>query len=382
MMCQQALSLEAQNRPVPAHGPDHRPGPVAEVSELSVTFRRDGRSIHALRGVSIDIQRGEILALVGESGSGKSVLGLGLLGLLPRRPTPTITGRATVMGVDMLGSGENQRRKVRKEHLGAIFQDPMSSLNPTMRIGAQVGEVSGGTEETLALLRAVGVPDPSERLGSFPHELSGGLRQRVMIAMAVAGNPALVIADEPTTALDLTVQAQILELVVSLRDRLGSSFLFITHDLAVARQVADRIVVMYGGRVAEEGPSEEVLRAPQHPYTIGLLEARVNLQSQRDAPLATLTGDPLDPCLPLLGCPYAPRCPVAAGECRQGVPDLVGVATARSVACIRVGVQAATLGLGKSAAAGGVSRPDPRAPEPIPTVGDPRWAGGARRSCG
>lgn len=309
---------------------------IAEVVDLSVTFRREGRSVHALRGVSCHVGRGEILALVGESGSGKSVLGLSLLGLLPRRPRPEVTGRTTVMGVDMWGSTEDLRRQVRKTHLGAVFQDPMTSLNPTMRIGAQVAEAAGTTDEALSLLRAVGVPSPTERLGSFPHELSGGLRQRVMIAMAIAGNPALVIADEPTTALDVTVQSQILDLVVSLRDRLGSSFLFITHDLAVARQVADRIVVMYGGRIAEEGPADAVLRGPIHPYTTGLLRARVTLQSQRGTDLATLTGDPLDPSDDLSGCPYSPRCPARAAGCDDGLPGLAALDAMRAVACVRV----------------------------------------------
>jgi peptide/nickel transport system ATP-binding protein len=313
-----------------APGPDR----VADVADLSVMFRREGRPIHALRGVDCHVRKGEILALVGESGSGKSVLGLSLLGLLPRRPAPAVKGRATVMGVDMLRSSDDQRRHVRKVHLGAVFQDPMTSLNPTMRIGAQVQEAAGSTEEALQLLRAVGVPSPEERLGSFPHELSGGLRQRVMIAMAIAGQPALVIADEPTTALDVTVQAQILDLIVSLRDRLGSSFVFITHDLAVARQVADRIVVLYGGRVAEQGPAEAVLRGPLHPYTTGLLLARVTLQSQREKLLPTLTGEPLDPSAELAGCPYSPRCPARSHECDDHLPELVPVDAARTVACV------------------------------------------------
>ncbi len=314
----------------PAPGPDR----IADVADLSVMFRREGRPIHALRGVDCHVGRGEILALVGESGSGKSVLGLSLLGLLPRRPAPEVRGHATVMGVDMLQSSDDERRHVRKAHLGAVFQDPMTSLNPTMRIGAQVQEAAGSTEEALRLLGAVGVPSPEERLSSFPHELSGGLRQRVMIAMAIAGQPALVIADEPTTALDVTVQAQILDLIVSLRDQLGSSFVFITHDLAVARQVADRIVVLYGGRVAEQGPAEAVLRGPVHPYTTGLLLARVTLQSQRDTVLPTLTGDPLDPSVELAGCPYSPRCPARVGECDNRLPELVALDAARTVACV------------------------------------------------
>jgi peptide/nickel transport system ATP-binding protein len=243
--------------------------PLVRVEDLHVTFIRGGRSVHALRGVSFELRPGEILGLVGESGSGKSVLGLALLGLLPSRPTPDVRGYASVCGTDMVEATAEKSRLVRKEHLGAVFQDPMTSLNPTMRIGRQVAEVAGTASEAIRLLDAVGVPDPGRRLRAFPHELSGGLRQRVMIAMAVAGSPSLVIADEPTTALDVTVQAQILELISTLRDELGTSFILVTHDLGVAAQVADRIAVLYGGRLAEVGPSTELFNAPLHPLCPG-----------------------------------------------------------------------------------------------------------------
>ncbi|MEY2462914.1 MAG: peptide/nickel transport system ATP-binding protein ddpF, partial [Acidimicrobiaceae bacterium] len=275
----------------PARGSD----PVATVDDLAVTFMRRGREVRALRGVSLTIARGEIVGLVGESGSGKSVLGLSLLGLLPTDPEPRVAGAATVCGVDMLSAPAAERRDVRRRHLGAVFQDPMTSLNPTMRIGRQITEAAGTEAEAIRLLDAVGVPEPARRLRSYPHELSGGLRQRVMIAMAVAGRPSLVVADEPTTALDVTVQAQILELLGALREEIGCSVVLITHDLGVAAQVADRIAVLYGGRLAELGASTDVFERSAHPYTIGLLRSRLTLSARRDGPLPTLVGEPPDP---------------------------------------------------------------------------------------
>ena len=232
---------------------------VAVIRDLHVGFTRGGRQIEAVRGVSLDIAAGEILGLVGESGSGKSVLSLALLGLLPEASRPRTSGEVSVSGTDMLTSSTDTRRQVRKLHMGAVFQDPMTSLNPTMRIGRQVAEAAGSGQEALRLLRAVGIPEAERRMSSFPHELSGGLRQRVMIAMAVAGDPALLVADEPTTALDVTVQAQVLNLLRGLRDEVGCSVLLITHDLGVAAQVADRVAVMYAGRLAEVGPTATIL---------------------------------------------------------------------------------------------------------------------------
>jgi peptide/nickel transport system ATP-binding protein len=307
---------------------------VAEVADLRVTFRRGGRAIHALRGVSLSVQPGEILSLVGESGSGKSVLGMSLLGLLPDDPRPQTSGRVTVHGQDMLTGAADLRRRVRRQHLGAVFQDPMTSLNPTMRVGRQVAEAVGSEEEAARLLRDVGIPDAARRMASFPHELSGGLRQRVMIAMAVAGNPSLVIADEPTTALDVMVQAQVLALLRSLRDEIGCSFLMITHDLGVAAQVADRVAVMYAGRLAELGPAPAVLRAAAHPYGRALTRARLSLTADRGRLLDTLPGEVPDPAAPPPGCPFQPRCGVATDGCAQEPPDPVEVARAHLSACL------------------------------------------------
>ncbi|KAA0091487.1 ABC transporter ATP-binding protein [Mycolicibacterium sp. P1-18] len=305
---------------------------VATVDDLHVTFRRNGRDVHALRGVSLAITPGEILGLVGESGSGKSVLGFTMLGLLPGHAR--VDGTVTVAGFDMVGGDPKAMRKVRRLDLGAVFQDPMTSLNPTMRIGRQVAEAAGGDEEALRLLTAVGIPDPQRRMRAYPHELSGGLRQRVMIAIAIAGDPDLIIADEPTTALDVTVQAQVLRLLRRLRDDLGCSIVFITHDLGVAAQISDRIAVLYAGRIAEVGPTAAVLDAPAHPYTRGLLRSRLTLETPRDRALAALAGSVPSAVSPLPGCAFEPRCGLAREECTTSPPDPVAVADDRTSACI------------------------------------------------
>ncbi|WP_176562005.1 ATP-binding cassette domain-containing protein [Mycolicibacterium palauense] len=256
--------------------------PVAAVEDFSLSLVRNGTRSRVLDGVSVRIAPGEILGLVGESGSGKSVLALSLLGLLPRASQPQAHGSVTVGGVDMLGAGEAELRRVRRDLLGAIFQDPMTSLNPTMRVGRQIGEATHDDAESVRLLQTVGVRDAALRLRVYPHELSGGLRQRVMAAIAVAGRPALVIADEPTTALDVTVQAQLLDLLRELRDDFGCSVLLITHDLGVADQIADRLAVLYRGELVEIGPAARVVRDPRHEYTRSLLAARLTLTMPRD----------------------------------------------------------------------------------------------------
>ncbi|WP_231396100.1 ABC transporter ATP-binding protein [Mycobacterium sp. URHD0025] len=307
--------------------------PIATVDNLSVTFRRNGRNIHALRGISLTIAPGEIVGLVGESGSGKTVLGFTMLGLLPA--SAKIGGSVQVANSDMVNSGTKALRKVRRLDLGAVFQDPMTSLNPTMRIGKQVAEAAGSEHEALRLLTAVGIPEPERRMRAYPHELSGGLRQRVMIAMAVAGDPELVIADEPTTALDVTVQAQVLRLLQRLRDEIGCSIVLITHDLGVAAQISDRIAVLYAGRIAEIGPAAEVLANPAHPYTKGLLGSRLTLDTARDRKLAALPGAVPSPASPLPGCAFEPRCAAAVGDCATSLPEPVVVAPQRVSACIR-----------------------------------------------
>ena len=311
--------------PSPAHSayapsaPDG-PSPAARIEDLRVTFARGSRPVHAVRGVDLVVAPGEIVGLVGESGSGKTVLGLTLLGLLPS--AARIAGHAHVGRVDMVSAGEEMRRLARRDDLGAVFQDPMSSLNPTMRVGRQVLEVAGTSQEATRLLDACGIPDAPRRMRQFPHELSGGLRQRVMLAIALAGNPKLVIADEPTTALDVTVQAQVLRLFRQVRDEFGCAIVLVTHDLAVARTVADRICVMYAGRIVELGAAADTLESPGHPYTGALLSARIGLDADPSRQLPMLEGEPPDPAIEIPGCSFSPRCPRAEPVCSETAPSL------------------------------------------------------------
>jgi peptide/nickel transport system ATP-binding protein len=299
------------------------PSVVADIVGLRVNFPRGGHTLHALRGVDLRIRPGEIVGLVGESGSGKTVLGLSLLGLLPK--TARVDGTVTVDGVELNGADESTRRRLRRRALGAVFQDPMTSLDPTMRIGRQVHEVAGSTAEVVRLLQAVGIANARQRLRDYPHELSGGLRQRVMLAIALAGRPKLVIADEPTTALDVTVQAKVLTLFRRMRDEFGCAILLVTHDLAVASTVADRVCVLYGGLVAEVGPIRPVLDRPAHPYTAALMKSRIGLHADRYSELPVIAGEPIHPASDLVGCVFAPRCPSAVPLCREERPALMAV---------------------------------------------------------
>ncbi|GAC1607900.1 MAG: ABC transporter ATP-binding protein [Mycobacteriales bacterium] len=301
---------------------------VLSLSDLHITF---AGGVQAIRGVTLEVRPAEVLAVVGESGSGKSALGLAALGLLPA--TAQVMGAARLRGTDMVLASDEERRHARRSHAGAVFQDPMSSLNPTMRIGQQVAEAGADVH---GLLRLAGINDPERRVRQYPHELSGGLRQRVMIAMAVAGSPSLIIADEPTTALDVTVQAGVLRLFAGLRDTTGTSIVLITHDLAVAASIADRIAVLYGGRLLEVGSAREVLRAPSHPYTSGLMASRTSPSTRRDVPLPTLPGEPPDPRSPEPGCAFAPRCGLVQDRCITALPELRGAARhGGQDACVR-----------------------------------------------
>ncbi len=310
---------------------------VGLLDGLDVVYEGGGGLVHAVRGLDLAVRRGEILAMVGESGSGKSSAAMSLLGLLGEGRSPArIEGEASVLGVDMTGPTTDERRALRRTRLGAVFQDPTTSLNPTMTIGRQLREVAGSAERAEALLDAVGVPEARLRLRSYPHELSGGQRQRVMIAMAIAGDPALIVADEPTTALDVTIQAQILELIKRLRDDLGCAFIVVTHNLGVAAQIADRIAVCYAGRVVEIGPSADILNRPTHPYTAALLRSRITLASDRTKMLPTLPGEPPDLRRPPAGCPFAPRCAYVRPACTEAVPPLLEVTGhPQESACIR-----------------------------------------------
>jgi peptide/nickel transport system ATP-binding protein len=326
-----------------------RAEPVASIRDLCVSFQTSDGRVDALRGVNLDLLPGEVLALVGESGSGKSVLGSMLLGLTPESRRTTVSGSVMTAGVDMLGDAASRRRTVRRHLLGAVFQDPLTSLDPTMRVGKQLTERPISLNRALANLRDAGVPEPGERISQWPHELSGGLRQRVMLAMALGadgrlpddagaevldehGSPLLIVADEPTTALDVSVQAQILLHFDRLRRDRGCALLLVTHDLGVAASVADRIAVLYAGRLCEVGPAAEVLTSPRHPYTAKLLHARLELDG--DALSAAIDGSPPDPIRLPPGCAFAPRCHLASTECEQSLPVLEEETSGRWVACV------------------------------------------------
>ena len=307
--------------------------PVAALTDFSLSLVRNGIRNQVLERIDLQIRPGEILGLVGESGSGKSVLALSLLGLLPHTSHPQADGQVTVSGVDMVRAGPAELRRVRGEVLGAIFQDPMTSLNPTMRIGKQIGEVTHDDAESVRLLETVGVRDAQLRLRVYPHELSGGLRQRVMAAIAVGGRPGLIVADEPTTALDVTVQAQLLDLLRELRDEFGCSVLLITHDLGVVADLADRVVVMYAGRTIEEAGTEALFARHSHPYTRGLLEAVPDPERRaggiREIPgrVPTLRSSPDE-------CTFADRCQRADSLCRARRPELLPGPAGHPVRCV------------------------------------------------
>jgi peptide/nickel transport system ATP-binding protein len=310
---------------------------VLNVADLSVTLRRDGEANVVLDGITLQVQRGEILAMLGESGSGKSTLGLAILGLLPPESGPTVDGVIAVDGIELRGGDSKQWAKVRRERLGTVFQDPIGSLNPSLRIGVQLAEAIVDGTAPARWLERVGISDPESRLQVYPHQLSGGQCQRVMIAMAVAKRPGLIIADEPTTALDVLVQAQILDLLRRLAREDGIAMLFITHDLAVASVLADRIVVMQAGRLIEDGPVERLAARPAHPYTAALLGARFGLAADRNRQLPTLASANEIVSGTATGCAFAPRCPLAIEQCRTERPPAVPAGHGGTVSCFRTG---------------------------------------------
>ena len=287
--------------------------------------------MRAVRGLSYEIRPGETLGLVGESGSGKSVSALSLLGLLPQPAGRVTGGSARFDGLELTGLSDEEFRQVRGAQIAMIFQDPLSSLNPVLTVGRQITEalethegMGGDTARRRAveLLELVGIPDAAQRIDHYPHEFSGGMRQRAMIAMALSCRPSLLIADEPTTALDVTIQAQILELLRELRSELGMAILIITHDLGVLAGFADRLAVMYAGRVVESGATAEILARPGHPYTIGLLRSVPRLDQPREAGLTPIEGTPPDLASDIEGCPFAPRCAWRLDVCEDEDPRL------------------------------------------------------------
>ncbi|MBB3319888.1 MULTISPECIES: ABC transporter ATP-binding protein [unclassified Rhizobium] len=311
---------------------------LLEVNDFSVRFG----AAEPVKGVSFSANPGEMLAIVGESGSGKSLTALGLMGLLPRHAKAG--GQIRFDGRDLVGLPERDLRRIRGRDIAMIFQEPMTSLNPVLTIGDQIIEVlrihedlsrRQARERAVALLDLVSIPDARRRIDEYPHQLSGGMRQRVMIAIAVACNPKLLIADEATTALDVTIQAQVLQLLDSLRVRLNMAVILITHDLGIVAQWADRVVVMYAGRKIEEGLPGEVFDEPYHPYTNGLLSASPRLKADyhyRDGPLSEIPGSIVS-AAGEKGCSFRPRCPVARPSCASVVPQLIALPAGRQVAC-------------------------------------------------
>ena len=315
---------------------------LLEARGLTVSFRTLAGSVHAVNGLDLDLRAGEIVGLVGESGSGKSVTSRAIMGLLPRR-SAEVSGSVRLDGRELVGLPESDYRRVRGEQVAMIFQDPLTALDPLYRAGEQVAEAlrfhkglsrRAARERVVDLLASVGLTDPAGTAEKYPHELSGGMRQRVMIAMALACEPSLLIADEPTTALDVTVQAQILDLLRGLvRDR-GMALLFITHDLGVVRELCERAIVLYAGRVAEEAPVADLLRMPYHPYTSGLA-ASIPSITERRRRLPQISGMPPDPAALPPGCAFAARCPAALDICRFDQPQLTELSPGRRSACHR-----------------------------------------------
>jgi peptide/nickel transport system ATP-binding protein len=303
---------------------------LLEVEDLHVSFRTEEGVVNAVDGVSFGVRRGEVVAIVGESGSGKSVTSMTLMGLT-RGPNAHFEGTATFEGTELVRASEDQLRRIRGAGIAMVFQDPMSSLNPVHRVGDQIVEQirahekvskAAAMDRAAATMQRVGIPRAKERLRSYPHEFSGGMRQRAMIAMALSCSPSLLIADEPTTALDVTIQAQILEEIRTLRDETNAGIILVTHDLGVVADVADRVIVMYSGRVVEQGTLDEIFYDPQHPYTWGLLGSIPSLDSDRTERLPAIPGQPPSLLRPPEGCHFRPRCPHAFDKCRE-VPELI-----------------------------------------------------------
>ena len=327
----------------PLMTPELQP-PLLEIRDLHTHFFTPHGVFKAVNGVSLSVRRGEIMAVVGESGCGKSVTAFSILQLVAQPPGRIVGGEILFEGRDLLRCTGEEMREIRGNGIAMIFQEPMTSLNPVLTIGEQVAETlilhqkltpKAARERVLELLALVRMSAPRQRIDQYPHELSGGMRQRVMIAMALACEPALLIADEPTTALDVTVQAQILDLLMEMRERLGMAIMLITHDLGVVAEMADRVAVMYAGRKVEEATVFELFRAPQHPYTQGLIRATPGAGDQRTARLVEIKGMvPPSNAMPP-GCSFAPRCDHAIDACRVTDPALQTLAPLHQVACIR-----------------------------------------------
>ncbi len=316
--------------------------PVLEVNDLETIFHTRDGAVHAVNGVSFQIGEGELLGVVGESGSGKSVTMMSLMKLLPMPPAEVTNGEVLFQGRNVLDMSDTELRALRGGEIGFVFQDPMTSLNPVFTVGFQLIEPlrehlklskREAKKRAAELLTLVGIPSAADRLNDFPHQFSGGMRQRVMIAIALACDPKVLIADEPTTALDVTIQAQILELVKDLRRDLGMGIIWITHDLGVVAGIADRVMVMYGGQVVEHADTRELFRSPRHPYTRALMETIPALEGERPERLLSISGTPPTLNAKPSSCPFAPRCAHAFNRCLKENPQIRQVAAGHDVAC-------------------------------------------------
>ncbi|MFC7393086.1 ABC transporter ATP-binding protein [Scopulibacillus cellulosilyticus] len=314
---------------------------ILEIKDLKISFDTFSGEVQAVRGVNLTLKKGETLAIVGESGSGKSVTSKAIMKLIPHPPGRFKSGEILFEGKDLVKYSEKNMHKIRGSEISMIFQDPMTALNPTMTIGAQIMEglrkhqnmnKQQARERAVKLLDLVGIPNPEARLKQYPHQFSGGMRQRVVIAIALACNPKILIADEPTTALDVTIQAQILDLMKDLQEKMHTSIILITHDLGVVANMAQRVAVMYGGRIVETGTVDEIFYKPKHPYTWGLLSSMPKIHNNSEKLLA-IPGTPPDLSDPPKGCPFAPRCPYAMKACVEIMPEYTNLSETQKTAC-------------------------------------------------
>ena len=318
---------------------------LLEIRGLKTHFATDDGMVHAVDGVDLAIDEGETLGVVGESGSGKSVTAFSVMRLLPMPPAKIVAGEILFRGRDLLKASDAEMRAIRAREIAMVFQEPMTSLNPVYTVGEQIAEVvrlhqrlgrRAALDRSVEMLRLVRIPRPEQRVRDYPHQFSGGMRQRVMIAMALSCNPKLLIADEPTTALDVTIQAQILDLLGDLKQRMGMAVMLITHAMGVIAETAQRVVVMYAGEVVEQATVEQLFRAPRHPYTQGLIRSipRIDRAATQKMPLETISGVVPSLLNPPVGCRFAPRCTFARADCTAATPPLREIAPGHYVACV------------------------------------------------
>lgn len=321
----------------------NQPEVLLEIRDLCVEFQTAEGIVHAVNHLDYILHKGEKLGIVGESGSGKSVSSLGMLQLIPDPPGRITNGEILYKGRDLVKLSEREMQKIRGNEISMIFQEPMTSLNPILQCGKQIAESlmlhwgmkkKEAMEEAVHMMQAVGIADSEVRAHEYPHQMSGGMRQRVMIAMALACQPRILIADEPTTALDVTIQAQILDLIRKMNEKTGTSVIFITHDLGVVSELCDTVIVMYTGHIVEQAPAGELFREPKHPYTQGLLDAVPKITRDRD-PLRTIEGMVPNPTERIEGCSFSPRCPYASDRCRKEAPPMKQISDTCRVRCWR-----------------------------------------------